>query len=125
MSTSVHTFISDTKQPDVDDTEDDTLEEVSEQIASIKGQLYSIMSRFRSIVRHSETTEYGLEDDLEMLQDMDTELDAVNTRHPYCSGCNSTGGGGSNQMAHMYGGCFDDENKDIEEMINTMLKKKT
>jgi len=121
MSTSIHTFTSEDAT-----SEDTTSEEVTDQIASIRGQLIGIMSRFRCIIRHSETTEY-LKDDLEMLQDMDTRLTRVisDTSHPYCNGCNSTGGPQANQMAHMYGGCFDVENDDIEEMINTMLKKKT
>ena len=120
MSTSIHTFTSEDAT-----SEEVTSEEVTDQIASIRGQLIGIMSRFRCIIRHSETTEYGLKDDLKNLQEMDTELDAVTTKHPYCSGCNSTGGPLANQMAHMDGGCFDDENDDIEEMLNTMLKKTT
>lgn len=111
--------------------EDELETEIKDTIDNIEGQLYSIMVRFRRIVRSArkirDDDDYVSpkeirKDDLQQLKDMYDELQEVETKHPHCAGCNPTFQ--SNQMAHM-GGCIDadDDNTDIEKALNELLKK--
>lgn len=110
--------------------EDELDTEIKETIDDIEGQLYSIMVRFRRIVRNARkirddddyvSSEEIRKDDLKQLKDMYDELQEVETKHPHCTGCNPTFQ--PNQMAHM-GGCIDadDDNTDIEKALNELLK---
>lgn len=110
--------------------EDELDTEIKETIDDIKGQLYSIMVRFRRIVRHARnigddddyvSSEEIRKDDLQQLKDMYDELQEVETKHPHCTGCNPTFQ--ANQMAHM-GGCIDadDDNTDIEKALSELLE---
>ena len=107
--------------------EDELETEIEDTINDIEGQLYSIMVRFRRIVRSARKIRDDesfdcRKDDLQQLKDMYDELQEVETKHPHCAGCNPTFQ--PNQMAHM-GGCIDadDDNTDIEKALNELLKK--
>ena len=111
--------------------EDELETEIENTINDIEGQLYSIMVRFRRIVRSArkirddddyESPEQIHKDDLQQLKDMYDELQEVETKHPHCTGCNPTFQ--ANQLAHM-GGCIDadDDNTDIEKALRELLKK--
>ena len=111
--------------------EDELDTEIKETIDDIEGQLYSIMVRFRRIVRNARkirddddyvSSEQIRKDDLKQLKDMYDELQEVETKHPHCTGCNPTFQ--PNQMAHV-GGCIDadDDNTDIEKALSELLQK--
>jgi hypothetical protein len=107
--------------------EDELDTEIEKTIDDIEGQLYSIMVRFRRIVRSARKIRDDesfdcRKDDLQQLKDMYDELQEVETKHPHCTGCNPTFQ--PNQMAHM-GGCIDadDDNTDIEKALSELLKK--
>jgi len=111
--------------------EDELETEIEDSIDDIKGQLCSILVRFRRIVRSAikirddadyVSPEEIRKDDLQQLKDMYDELQEVDTKHPHCTGCNPTFQ--PNQMAHT-GGCIDadDDNEDIEKALNELLKK--
>lgn len=103
-----------------------TLESVSTDIAAtkedIEGTLWMIRRHLQRILRHVEHWQEEADDvdwrtyaveqlqaDLQKLTALRDGLEHVSTVHPYCPGCNNTGGFQNNQQAHTCGDSSSDE----------------